>query len=374
MTPDLADSTEEFAEKEFHLIASRLPTKRVNVGILGAVETGRIWLKMKLPMVSIIVLNYNGAKYARECLKSVFATKYPNFEVIVVDNASTDGSFELIRELFARKVSLLRNSRNLGYAEGNNIGFQHSRGDIIAFLNIDTEVTENWLIELVKALASKEVGAVQSALIKLNDRRSVDSLGWTIDALGYGYATWLDSETGKSGELFYAEGSAMAIRKETINEVLINGVPFDSDYFLYFEDLDLSWRLRLRGYKVSLVRSSVVYHSRGYGLAEHSYLKVYYNSRNRITTLIKNYDLRRMFTFVPLLLILEIARTFLFLRRKPSAALAKLQGTTWNFKNIKSTWRKRIVVQCTIRKISDSKILPAMKRPNLRRWFLSMYP
>lgn len=346
----------------------------MNAGILGAVGTGPIWLKMKLPMVSVIVLNYNAAKYARGCLKSVLATKYPNFEVIVVDNASTDGSFELIRRLFAGKVRLLRNSRNVGYAEGNNIGFQHSRGDIIAFLNIDTEVTENWLIELVKALALKEVGAVQSALIKLNDRRSVDSLGWTIDALGYGYATWLDSETWKSGEPFYAEGSAMAMRKETINDALLDNLPFDPDYFLYFEDLDLSWRLRLRGYKVSLVRSSVVYHSRGYGLAEHSYPKVYYNSRNRITTLIKNYDLVRLFTFVPLLLILETARTFLFFHRKPSAALAKLQGITWNFKNIKSTWRKRMLVQRDIRRISDSKIQLAMKRPNLRRWFLSMYP
>jgi GT2 family glycosyltransferase len=329
---------------------------------------------MKLPMVSVIVLNYNGGMFAQACLKSILATKYPNFELIVVDNASTDGSYELIRELFPRKVSLLRNSRNVGYAEGNNIGFQHSRGDIIAFLNIDTEVTENWLIELVKALACKEVGVVQSALIKLKDRRSVDSLGWTIDPLGYGYAAWQNSQGEKSRKPFYAEGSAMAIRRETINEVLINGLPFDSDYFVYFEDLDLSWRLRLRGYNVSLVRSSLVYHARGYGLAYDSYPKVYYNSRNRITTLIKNYDLKQLLTLVPLLLAVEIARTFRFLCRNPVGARAKLRGIAWNFRNIRSTWRKRVFVQIYVRKIPDSEILMAMKRPNPRRWFLSTYP
>jgi len=307
-------------------------------------------------------------------LRSVLATNYPNFEVIVVDNASTDGSFELIRELFVRKVILLRNTRNLGYAEGNNIGFQHSRGDIIAFLNIDTEVTEDWLMELVRALASEEVGAVQSALFKLRDRRSIDSLGWTIDPIGYAYAAWLDSHSKKPGELFYAEGSAMAIRRETLVEVLIDGVLFDSDFFLSFEDLDLSWRLRLKGYKILLVRSSVVYHSRSYGLADDSYQKVYYNSRNRIATLIKNYDVKQLFTWVPLLLLLEIVRTFLFLYRNPSKAPAKLHGMTWNLANIRSTWRKRAFVQSKMRKISDSEILNAMRRPNARRWFLSMYP
>lgn len=344
----------------------------MNAGILGAVEIGLARSKMKLPRASVIVLNYNGAKFAQRCLDSVLASNYPNFEVIVVDNASTDGSYELIRELFSREVKLVRNSRNVGYAEGNNIGFRHSRGDIIAFLNIDTEVTENWLIELAKALVSTEIGAAQSALFRLIDRRTIDSLGWTIDALGYGYAIWLEPQ--KKSEPFYGEGSAMAIRKETINEVLMNGVPFDSDYFLYCEDLDLSWRLRLRGYKVSLVPSSVVYHARSYGLGDDSYHAVYYNSRNRITTLIKNYDLRHLLTWVPLLLVLEIARTFLFLYRKPFGAHAKLHGITWNLTNIKSTWRKRVLVQSNIRKISDSEIRMAMKRPNPRRWFLSMYP
>jgi GT2 family glycosyltransferase len=347
---------------------------RTCAGILGATPTETENSTMTVPMVSIIVLNYNGAKFAQECLKSVLATRYPRFEVIVVDNASTDGSCELISKLFPGRITLVRNSRNLGYADGNNIGFQHSKGDIIAFLNIDTEVAESWLIELVKALDAESMGAVQSALIKLGDRQTIDSLGWTIDPVGYGYAAWLDSQRAKSIEPFYAEGSAMAIKRETLNEVMTRGGPFDSDYFIYFEDLDLSWRLRLRGYRVSLVRSSIVYHSRGYGLPDDSYAKVYYNSRNRIMTLMKNYDLIHLFTWVSLLILLETVRTLLFLCKKPLAVTPKLRGITWNLTHLRHIWKKRAAVQSTMRKISDSEIAKTMIKPNLRRWFLSTYP
>jgi len=322
-----------------------------------------------LPYVSVVILNYNGAKFAEGCLRSVLAADYSNIEVIVVDNASTDGSYELLRDLFSdmSKVTLIRNQWNLGYAEGNNVGFRHSRGDIIAFLNIDTEVTRSWLKELVKALGPENVGAAQSKLIKLQDRRSIDSVGWGFDQLGYGFSRSVSGESmnlHQADELFYAEGVAMAIKREVLNEVLIDGVPFDSEYFIYYEDTDLSWRIRLRGYTIMFAPISIVYHHRSFVLRELPYHFTYYFTRNRISMLIKNYSLSNLVRWIPLLLFLEFTRAIILLRYNPLTAHAKLRGIVWNIKNLRRLWRKRNVVQCIIRKVPDTEIARLMRAPN----------
>jgi len=332
-----------------------------------------------LPYVSVVILNYNGAKFAESCLRSVLATDYSNIEVIVVDNASTDGSCEFIRDLFSNmsRVKLIRNQRNLGYAGGSNIGFKHASGDVIAFLNVDTEVDKEWLRELVKALSSEKVGAVQSKLIKLQDRRTIDSAGWSFDRLGYAHWRYISPDgmsSNRPHELFYAEGVAMAIKKSVLSEVLIDGEPFDSDFFLYYEDTDLSWRIRLRGHEIMLVPTSIVYHQRSFALSEQQYHMTYYFTRNRISTLIKNYSLINLVRWIPLLLLLELARGVILLRNKPFKARAKLRGIIWNIKNIGRLWKKRSIVQSTIRKVPDAKIVALIQPPNFVTLYKSTQP
>jgi O-antigen biosynthesis protein len=108
----------------------------------------------KSPLISVIILNYNGKKYLQNCISSVLQTTYPNFEVILVDNASTDQSLKTVKEKFAEdpRLKIIENNRNLGFSGGNNIGYNFSKGEYIAFLNNDTTVTPSWLTHLSNAL------------------------------------------------------------------------------------------------------------------------------------------------------------------------------------------------------------------------------
>ena len=180
------------------------------------------------PLVSVVILNYNGRKFVERCLKSVLNTQYSNFEVIFVDNASTDGSFELVKSLFNLngRLKIIRNDRNLGFAEGNNVGFTYSKGNHIVFLNIDTEVDRRWLRELIMVMEyNLKIGATQSKLVKMCDHNQLDSIGQSIVFLGYGYP--IDNGVDKKQfnhvkEIFCADGAAILVRRSAANESLIN--------------------------------------------------------------------------------------------------------------------------------------------------------
>ena len=122
----------------------------------------------KMPLVSVIILNYNGMEFVESCLESVLSTDYPDFEVLFIDNASIDGSLEYVEDKFGRntRIKIVANEKNYGFAEGNNIGFKHTEGEYVVFLNIDTDVEPDWLSELVKVFeADPTIGAVQSKLL-----------------------------------------------------------------------------------------------------------------------------------------------------------------------------------------------------------------
>src|SRR5271157_3134470 len=104
-------------------------------------------ISLERPLVSIIIVNFNGKRFLNECLSTVLGSKYPNFEVIFVDNASTDKSLDFVSEVFAKNkfLKIIRNSKNLGFGPGNNVGFEQAKGDYIVFLNNDTSVDSDWL-------------------------------------------------------------------------------------------------------------------------------------------------------------------------------------------------------------------------------------
>lgn len=320
------------------------------------------------PLVSIVILNYNGRKFIERCLKSVLNTQYDNFEVIFIDNASTDESFELARNLLNsdRRSKITGNSRNLGFAQGNNIGFSLAKGKYIVFLSIDTEVDRRWLNELVIVMEGDAmIGAAQSKLMQLYNHNQVDSIGQYLDFLGYGYPVHDEGD-----EIFYAEGAAIIIRRSAGEESLINDAIFDPDYFCYYEENDLCWRMRLHGYKIALVPRSLVYHARAsinlYSMPQHL---VFHHAKNRIMTLIKNYDEINLLKYVPCLLVLEVARAIILLKKNPRHSLAVLESFLWNIRNLKRTWEKRLVVQRVIRRNQDSQITRIMSKPNILRLY-----
>jgi GT2 family glycosyltransferase len=323
-----------------------------------------------LPFVSVIIVNYNGLRFAEACLRSVLDTDYPNFEVVVVDNGSTDGSYEVLRRSygFDPRVKLIPNYRNLGYAQANNVGYRNSVGEVIVFLNIDTEVDHRWLAELVRALlSSKSVGGAQSKLMSLADREFIQSIGHCVDRLGFVYPrVFYQSGSDDAQELFYAEGASMGFKRSVIESVSLDGNPFDPDYFFYYEDNDLCWRVRLNGHGIIFVPSSIVYHLGGGCVpSTFRYRATFSFTKNKISTLIKNYSLGNLLCIVPPVLFLEFVRSVTLLPRHPLDALARMGALVWTALNLRGIWRKRVFVQNRIRVIQDSQIVRYMVRVDL---------
>jgi GT2 family glycosyltransferase len=321
-------------------------------------------------MISIVILNFNGKKFLDECLSLVLRSNYPNFEVIFVDNASTDGSVEFIQSNFREHSNLriIRNNRNLGFAEGNNVGAKVAKGKYVVFLNVDTKVDPNWLKELVTVMESdKSIGATQSKIL-LFDGRTIDSAGDFINFYGFGclrgHGEIDRGQFNRMDEIFSARGAAMAVRKKVLEEVGY----FDPAFFMTCEDLDLSWRIRLCGYKIMFVPTSTVYHF-GSGVRKNfqtSAQSYYYNTRNVVVMLIKNYGLKNLLLSLTGYLTIEI---ILFLISIPFPSkkaynLSRLKAILWSILNFRSIWRERLRVQHYIRKISDDQIKKLMIKGN----------
>lgn len=321
-------------------------------------------------MVSIIILNFNGRRFLTQCLDSVLKSDYPSFDVILVDNASIDESIELVQRNFGQysNLKIILNNRNLGFAEGNNVGARVAKGKYFVFLNNDTEVESKWLSELVTAMESDgAIGVAQSKLLLFNSER-FDSAG---DFISFSGRRWMrghgDKDEGqydRVSEIFSARGAAMAIRRQVLDDVGC----FDSDFFMICEDMDLCWRIRLNGYKVVFVPKSVVYHfsSGTRAKTQGSRESCYYNVRNGIIMLIKNYDSENLFRNIIVNVLSELA---LFLMSLPfpskrSYNLSRLRALIWVLLNFKHIWEKRLNVQCRVRKVSDSLIKKAMIRGN----------
>ncbi len=247
-------------------------------------------------LASIIIVNYNGKHFLKDCLESIKASEASNEEIIIVDNASTDGSRDFLRREFP-SVKLVELDRNYGFAEANNRGANAASGRLLVFLNNDTVVTSGWFKSLVETLSSDPAtGAVGSKLLLYDQRGKVNSAGASIVFTGGGYDVgFMDIDSGKyniPGPRGAVCAASMMVRKD---EFLALG-GFDPLYFMYFEDIDLCWRYWLFGYKVMYEPNSVVYHKFGgtSGKSRHTPLRVFYGTRNSIFNILKNDELHNV--------------------------------------------------------------------------------
>jgi hypothetical protein len=322
------------------------------------------------PLVSVIVLNYNGqknlGKLLENCLMSVFDTNYPNFEVLFVDNASTDGSVEFVKKRFGQnpRLRIIQNERNLGFTEGNNVGIRNAKGEYIALLNSDAKADPEWLKELVKAIHPPEIGAVQSKLLQMSSPDVIDCAGGLIDYYGYHLERGRGEKSGKyteTSEIFYAKGAGILIKREVLAKTGL----LDPEIFMYFDETDLCWRIWLSGYKVLFAPKSIVYHASGSTASKlQQKTRSYYYTRNHILVLLKNYDLGNMFKAVAVSIIFEFRNMVLFLaRRKPQVSIAIIEALSWNLFHSKYAWKKRQVIQRLVRKVSDEQIKKIMLKP-----------
>ena len=211
------------------------------------------------PKVFIVILNYNGRDVIKKCLTSVFKIDYPDFEVVIVDNNSSDGSFEMAKSTFS-KASFIRNEENLGFSAGNNIGIRFAlerMADYVLLLNNDTEVEAEFLKKLVEEGEKNEAIGVLSPVIFFENKQDVWFSGGKIN--------WLKMKTAheqniKKDEVYktkYVTGCAMLIKAGVFKKIGL----FDENFFLYWEDADFCLRARKAGFKSLIVSASWVYHA-----------------------------------------------------------------------------------------------------------------
>jgi GT2 family glycosyltransferase len=246
------------------------------------------------PSVAIVILNYNGKNYLQKFLPSVLASSYSNKRVIVADNASVDGSVEMLQQEFPT-VEILVNIRNDGFAGGYNWALQHVESDYYVLLNSDVEVSEHWIEPIITLMESdNKITACQPKLLSFNHKHLLEyagACGGWIDALGYPFSRGrifdvLEEDKGQYDEtqkLFWASGAAMFVRAKVYHE--LGG--FDAKFFAHQEEIDLCWRMQLAGYSVMACPQSVVYHV-GAGTLPRGGRKVYLNFRNNLLMLSKN--------------------------------------------------------------------------------------
>jgi GT2 family glycosyltransferase len=271
------------------------------------------------PKVSIIVLNWNGEKYLENCVNSLLKTSYPNIEIIIVDNASTDGSQKIV-EKFAH-VRLIQNEKNYGYAGGNNIGFKHASGKYVVALNNDMYVEPDWLDAPIDYMEKDDTIGIAGCRQMRFDKKTIDGLfriyrkDLTTDALGAEENYSGDYTTYKAGFVIGVNGGSAIYRKKAIDE--ING--FDEHFFGYFEDVDICLRAVIYGWRILYVPSSVVYHIGGASFRKDNRKMLYLLERNRIWFIYKNYPVSELLKHSIHLIFYEIRHIYatFFKQRDP---------------------------------------------------------
>jgi GT2 family glycosyltransferase len=244
------------------------------------------------PTASVVIINYNGREYLERCVDSVLALDYPSdrLEVVVIDNASSDGSVEALRAAHGERIRLIVNDRNLGFSPVVNQGARAATGEYLALLNNDAVAHPQWLSEAVRHLEQPNRTACVASKILRDDRETVDYAGGQMAFYGHGFAKGNDRPDDPTDETpratLFASGGAMVVPRELFLDV--GG--FDESFFAFFEDVDFGWRLWLYGHEVTYLPSSVVYHRHHGTIERFGYPRErYLLERNALRMLVKNY-------------------------------------------------------------------------------------
>jgi GT2 family glycosyltransferase len=304
-------------------------------------------VRKSTPLVSVVILNFNGACYIEQCLSSVLKTKYPNFEVILVDNASTDCSMSVVKKAFGtdKRLRIVQSDKNLGYSEGNNLGFRHSIGDYIVFLNNDTVVTSNWLLNLVQGMeADSTIGLAQSLIMTIDGTR-IQTAGWLLsDYLVYQYPIMDNSEISSNFqstfEVSFASGAAMIISRDLISKIGL----FDSSTPFFQDDTLLSLKTWLADKRVVTLSRSIIYHIGGATKEWNPHFHTLHALRGKVCLLFDVYlnpiDLVKSACVFAISLLYDVTT---YIQRKDfSSASASIEAISWTLKNFGHIWSRRI--------------------------------
>ena len=332
------------------------------------------------PSVDIIIPYYRRRDMLERALDSLAETSYPSMGIIVVDNGGTEAGLVFLVKRY-RNARLVRLAENRGYAGGCNEGLKSSTADYVVFMNDDTEHDPLWLEHLVRAaLEDDRIGALQPKILSLKPYKKgkkvfdyAGAAGGMIDRLGYPWCLGRtfsgveqdNSQYDSRQDIFWASGVAMFAKRAVAEE--LGG--FDEDFFMHMEEIDLSWRMKLAGYRIQSVPSSVVLHEGGASLQAGSAEKIYFNHRNNVTMLLKNRSVAALLWVLPLRLLLEVAAALFYLTQFPGGIKksgAVFRALSCNILRFTVTMKKRRMVQSS-RVVDDRTIFRGTPRSLLYR-------
>lgn len=328
-------------------------------------------MKIREPRISVVILNYNGMRFLESCIKSLLNSTYRDFEIVVVDNGSSDGSIEHIRKSFSNEPRLktVLLNKNYGFAAGNDIGYKNtnSSSEFIFFLNNDTDVEKDCLEKILKVMTEDpSIGAAQPKIRTMKCREKIDAVGGVIDYYGrawhLGFNEYDYGQYDSVSEVFYAQGAAIVVRKSVVEKIGL----FDPVYFLYYEETDLCWRMWLAGYRVVVIPEAIVYHYGGGSTIStdsyrKNYLKLFHARKNQIMTMLKNYSLSNILKYtLPFALLMLLTAVKWSIAGEKASARAYYSAFLWIFSHSGLIIRRRMFVQ-KIRRISDEELIRKMK-------------
>jgi GT2 family glycosyltransferase len=311
--------------------------------------------------VSVIIVNYNGFEHLKKCVASLLHSEYPFYEIIIVDNASSDDSVSRIKrefEEYKNKIIILDLPKNLGFAVGNRIGANKAIGEYLLLLNSDTKVEPSTLSELVNIMDKDlSIGVAQGKILLMDKQDTFDSAGATMNVLGDSRSRGVNEKDigqyDRMDEVSYTKGAAMIVRREIWNN--LDG--FDPLFFVYSEESDFCWRVWLSGYRVVFAPSAKVYHIGAATTTKFrpSYL-MFQQYRNQIVTMAKNLSLKNLIKYTPGLVSYNLKWIILHIsRNEPQSVLGNLQGVGWCLFFFNRIWVKRLTVQAR-RVVSDEDL------------------
>jgi GT2 family glycosyltransferase len=324
---------------------------------------------MSLPKVSIIILNWNGLQDTLECIESVFKLNYENYEIVIVDNGSSDDSAENIKKIYPT-ITIIKNSKNLGYTGGNNLGIRYALkngSDYVWLLNNDTIVEKDSLKYLIKTFdTSKEVGLVSPIIYYYNAPEKIQFCGWVVD--------WMNCEVKEpsANEIIIKKefiegrdvclwGTALVIKSDVIKKIGF----LDEKYFAYWEDIDYSIKALRAGFRNVIEINSHIYHKVTEKRKPHYY---YFMARNEYIMWVQYLTSFKKFTFFRKYVSKRLSQ-FDYLRRlgNNDCADALLDGTWCGILGTVGVWDRNVKVPSLL------KILLSWKTMFWKRLFGGNY-
>lgn len=305
---------------------------------------------MNEPFVSIIILNFNGLKFLKDCIDSVLNQTYKNYEIIFVDNASVDESVKFVQENY-KSVKILSLDKNIGFAGGNNRGCEIAQGEYIVLLNNDTIVDSNWLVELVKEIQKPNVGVVSSFVKTEGIPEKYYEMNGTLNLVGHNIMRIFSDTT----EIFYPNGASMIFRKDEFSP------PFDEEYFIYSEDAYFGFRVRFKNKEVKQAINSKVIHlgSQTTKNFKNSFV-TYYQERNRILNLLIFFSIKTILKLIPLFLLNATIKLLISLISRRYSLNGLIRAYTYLIFNFRRIRNKRKNLEKSVNFKNENLVLSKM--------------